>query len=196
MKLGIIAIQGDVREHGAKFQALGVELVIVRRPRDLEGVAGLVIPGGESTTIGMLMQEYGLVDAVRERAAAGGLPIWGTCAGLILMAAEVIGPSPARLGLVDMTADRNAWGRQVSSFEVPLQVPVLGDRPFPAVFIRAPRIRRIGLGVTALASVDGQVVMAEAGPYLVSAFHPELTEDKRMHEYFITKVKNCSAMLS
>ncbi len=196
MKIGIIAIQGDVREHQAKFESLGVELATVRKPRDLEGAAGLVIPGGESTTIGMLMQEYGVLDAIRDRAATGGWPIWGTCAGLILLAAEVIGPSPARLGLIDMTADRNAWGRQVSSFEVPLTVPVLGDRPFPAVFIRAPRIRRIGLGVTALASLDGQVVMAEAGPYLVSAFHPELTDDTRVHEYFINKARNYSAMLS
>ena len=196
MKIGIIAIQGDVREHRAKFEPLGVELTTVRRPSDLEGASGLVIPGGESTTIGMLMQEYGVLDAIRARATAGGWPMWGTCAGLILLAADVIGPSPARLGLVDMTADRNAWGRQVSSFEVPLAVPVLGDRPFPAVFIRAPRIRRIGLGVTVLASLDGQVVMAEAGPYLVSAFHPELTDDTRVHEYFIKKVRNYSAMLS
>ena len=193
MKIGILAIQGDVREHRAKLQALHVQAIEVRLPQDLQGIAGLVIPGGESTTIGMLMQEYGLLEAIKRRTEESMLPIWGTCAGLSLMASEVIGRSPARLGLLDITADRNAWGRQVASFEVSLEVAALGERPFPAVFIRAPRIRRLGPGVRALASVGGQVVMAEAGPYLVTAFHPELTDDVRVHEYFLNKVASFSA---
>jgi 5'-phosphate synthase pdxT subunit len=190
MRVGVLAIQGDVREHCAKLQQLGVDPVELRRSDQLEAVSGLIIPGGESTTIGMLMQEYGLIEAISNRVRGEGLPIWGTCAGLILLAKEVVGRSPARLGLVDLTADRNAWGRQVASFEVMIDIPVLGGEPFPAVFIRAPRIRRLGESVVPLASHDGQVVMAESGPFLVTAFHPELTPDLRVHQYFLTKIEN------
>jgi 5'-phosphate synthase pdxT subunit len=189
MAIGILAIQGDVREHQGKLEQLGVDTLLVRAPSQLDGLAGLVIPGGESTTIGMLMQEYGLIEAIVKRAQSGEFAIWGTCAGLILMAKDVLGPSPARLGLMDITADRNAWGRQVSSFETTIAVPALGAPDFPAVFIRAPRIQRMGAEVKALATYDGQVVMAEQGPYLVSAFHPELTADLRVHAYFVRKVE-------
>ena len=189
MKIGVLAIQGDVREHLRHTQRAGAEAVEVRLPRDLDGTDGLIIPGGESTTIGMLMQEYGLIDAIQARAAASSYPIYGTCAGLILMAKNVIGKSPARLGLMDIDASRNAYGRQIASFEVPLDVPALGGMPFPAVFIRAPKIQRMGEGVTALASHDGEVVMAEQGPYLVSSFHPEMSEDIRIHQYFLEKVE-------
>jgi len=189
MRIGILSIQGDVREHERMFQRLGLESARIRQPEDLVGLSGLVIPGGESTTIGMLMQEYGLIDAIKEKTRSGNFPIWGTCAGLILLAKEVLGPSPARLGLVDMTADRNAWGRQVSSFEADIAIAALGSPPYPGVFIRAPRIKRLGQKVTALASYRDQIVMAESGPYLVTAFHPELTDDLRVHQYFAQKVE-------
>jgi len=189
MRIGILSIQGDVREHERMFQRLGLESARIRQPKDLVDLSGLVIPGGESTTIGMLMQEYGLIDAIKDKTRSGHFPIWGTCAGLILLAKEVLGPSPARLGLVDMTADRNAWGRQVSSFEADIAIAALGSPPYPGVFIRAPRIKRLGQEVTALASYQDQVVMAESGPYLVTAFHPELTDDLRVHQYFAQKVE-------
>lgn len=190
MRIGILAIQGDVREHRLVLEGLGVEVEDVRLPRDLDDTAGLIIPGGESTTIGMLMKEFGLLEAISAHARDfGGWPIWGTCAGLILLAREVSGLSPARLGLMDITANRNAWGRQVSSFETPLSIPVLGSEPYPAVFIRAPRIERVGSDVSVLAEHDSQAVMAEAGPLMVTAFHPELTGDVRVHRYFVDKAE-------
>lgn len=189
MRIGVLAIQGDVREHMRHIQRAGAESSLVRVVRDLEDVQGLIIPGGESTTIGMLMDEYGLVDALRERTQKATFPIYGTCAGLILLATTVIGKSPARLGLVDIDASRNAFGRQLASFEVDLDIPVLGRDPFPAVFIRAPQIQRMGPTVTPLAWYRGQAVMAEAGPYLVSAFHPEMSDDIRIHQYFVEKVR-------
>jgi 5'-phosphate synthase pdxT subunit len=189
MRIGVLAIQGDVREHIRHTERAGAEAVSVRQVRDLAATDGLIIPGGESTTIGMLMKEYGLIEAILERAAGGRYPIYGTCAGLILLAKNVIGLSPARLALVDIDASRNAFGRQIASFEAPLEIPVLGDEPFPAVFIRAPKIRRLGDGVRALAWYQGEPVMAEAGPYLVSAFHPEMSPDLRIHRYFVSKVQ-------
>lgn len=189
MKVGVLAIQGDVREHLHHTTKAGAEPVPVRRVEDLDGTSGLIIPGGESTTIGMLMAEYGLIDAILHRAQDGRYPIYGTCAGLILMAKNVIGKSPARLGLIDIDASRNAYGRQIASFEVDLDVPALGSVPFPAVFIRAPKIQRWGATVTPLAWYQNEVVMAESGPYLVSSFHPEMSHDLRIHRYFLEKVE-------
>lgn len=189
MKIGVLAIQGDVREHLHHTAKAGAEPVSVRSVTDLDKTNGLIIPGGESTTIGMLMAEYGLIDAILERSRDGRYPIYGTCAGLILMAKNVIGKSPARLGLVDIDASRNAYGRQIASFEVDLSVPALGSEPFPAVFIRAPKIQRWGLTVTPLAWYQNEVVMAESGPYLVSSFHPEMSHDLRIHRYFLEKVE-------
>ncbi len=194
MRIGVLAIQGDVREHLRHTERAGAEAVEVRLPRDLENTQGLIMPGGESTTIGMLMAEYGLIDALRERTRDGRYPIYGTCAGLILLAKDVVGKSPARLGYVDIEASRNAYGRQVASFEVGLDIPALGGEPFPAVFIRAPKIGRMGPGVTPLASYQGDVVMAEQGPYLVSAFHPEMSADIRIHQYFLKKVEQWSTV--
>lgn len=194
MRIGVLAIQGDVREHIRHTEQAGAEAVPVRLVRDLSNTQGLIIPGGESTTIGMLMEEYGLIEAIQQRAHGGHYPIYGTCAGLILMAKTVIGFSPARLGLVDIDASRNAYGRQVASFEVDLAIEALGADPFPAVFIRAPKIERMGVGVTALASYQGRAVMAEAGPYLVSAFHPEMSGDTRIHQYFLDKVRREAAV--
>lgn len=192
MRIGILAIQGDVREHDRHLQEAGAKTVLVRRPDHLEGIEGLVIPGGESTTIGLLMQEYGLINPIRELASQG-MPIYGTCAGLILLAQEVVGPSPARLGLMDIVADRNAYGRQVASFEAEVRIPALGEDPFPAVFIRAPKIVRWGSAVTPLAFYQDEVVMAEQGPLLVSSFHPEMSGDTRIHRYFMEKVRSRAA---
>ncbi|MBX5465975.1 MAG: pyridoxal 5'-phosphate synthase glutaminase subunit PdxT [Firmicutes bacterium] len=188
MRIGVLAIQGDVREHLAHLRALGVDAVPVRSAEAVQSVDGLILPGGESTTIGMLMQEYGVDQAILSRRQAEALPMWGTCAGTILLAREVHGWSPARLGLMDIAVDRNAYGRQLASFEVAVPIPVLGEPPFPAVFIRAPRITRLGPGVRALASHDGSVVMAEADDLLVTTFHPEMTPDRRVHAYFVDMV--------
>jgi 5'-phosphate synthase pdxT subunit len=189
VQIGVLAIQGDVREHQRHLMALGCEVPLVRRVADLEGVQGLIMPGGESTAIGLLMQEEGLLDDLRARIARG-FPVYGTCAGLILLARDVEGPPPPRVGVMDITANRNAYGRQVASFEAALDIPAVGDAPFTAVFIRAPRIERMGPGVAPLAFLHGQAVMAEEGPLLVSAFHPELTADDRVHRYFVEKVRN------
>ncbi len=186
MKVGVLAIQGNVREHKNHLVKVGAQPVEVRRPEHLQGIDGLIIPGGESTTIGMLMQEYGLVDAIKQQRDT--IPLYGTCAGLILMARDVIGPSPARLGLMDIVADRNAFGRQVASFEAPLAISGFGPKVFPAVFIRAPKIAAVGPSVNVLAEWDGVPVMAEQGPWLVSSFHPEMSDDTRIHQYFVEKI--------
>ena len=189
MQIGILAIQGDVREHIKHVETLGARASEVRTLTDLTAVDGLIIPGGESTTIGMLMEEEGLIAAIRHRVQAEQFPVYGTCAGLILLATEVVGKSPARIGVMDMVADRNAFGRQVASFEVPLQIAGISKDPFPAVFIRAPQVKSIGPGVKPLAYYQGQIVMAEQGSLLASSFHPEMTEDLRVHQYFLDKVR-------
>jgi len=194
MKIGVLAIQGDVREHIRHTERAGAEAIEVRLPRDIEQTDGLIIPGGESTTIGMLMAEYGLIDVLKMRVSNGHYPIYGTCAGLILLSRDVVGKSPARLGLVDIEASRNAYGRQVSSFEVGLDIPILGEGSFPAVFIRAPKIQRLGPQVTPLAFYQGDVVMAEEGPFLVSSFHPEMSSDIRIHQYFLQKVSRLNTV--
>ena len=193
MQIGVLAIQGDVREHLRHTEEAGAQAKAVRLPGDLTGTDGLIIPGGESTTIGMLMEEYGLIEAILEKAAGGRYPIYGTCAGLILMAKNVVnGPSPARLGLMDIDASRNAYGRQIASFEVELEIEPLSGPAVPAVFIRAPKIERVGVGVKILASYQGGPVMADSGPYLVSAFHPEMSPDTRVHQYFVEKVRRAA----
>ncbi len=189
MRIGILAIQGDVREHLQHVQKAGAEAIEVRTLGDLAPVDGLIIPGGESTTIGMLMEEEGLIDAIRTRIRDEQFPVYGTCAGLILLAKEVVGKSPARIGAMDLIADRNAYGRQVASFEAPLQIDGIGGDPFPAVFIRAPQVKNIGPQVKPLAYYQGQIVMAEQGSLLVSSFHPEMTNDIRVHQYFLDKVR-------
>jgi 5'-phosphate synthase pdxT subunit len=189
MRIGVLAIQGDVREHKNALIRVGAAPVEVRSLKDFSHLHGLIIPGGESTTIGMLMQEEGLIEAVRQRIAEEDFPVYGTCAGLILLAKDVIGASPARLAVMDITADRNAYGRQLASFEALLRIPALGPPDFPAVFIRAPQITAMGDHVQVLATYNGQVVMAEEGSLLVSAFHPEMSGDVRVHQYFVDKVR-------
>jgi len=185
VKIGVMAIQGDFREHKQMLQSLGVEVVEVRMPRDLEGLSGLIVPGGESTTIGMLAREYGLERAVRERMQQDSLALWGTCAGAIWLAKEIPEyPDQPRLGCLDIAVQRNAYGRQVDSFEEDLQIEGF-DRPFHAFFIRAPVILRVGDGVEVLARHHDQIVLVRHGRVLAGTFHPELTRDSRIHAMFV-----------
>ncbi len=185
MKIGVLAAQGAFAEHIKALEKLDVEAVPARLPGELEGVAGLIIPGGESTTISHLIAAYGLSEAI-SGLAAGGITVWGTCAGLILMAKRISGNTTRSLGLMDITVKRNAFGRQVDSFETALKIPALGDKDFPAVFIRAPRIEECAGVVEVLARLDdGTIVAARQDRLLVTAFHPELTDDLRFHRYFL-----------
>ncbi len=182
--IGVLALQGDFAEHAAMLRRLGVESREVRVPRDLEGLDGLVIPGGESTTIGKLLETYALLEPVRDLGASG-FPIWGTCAGLILLATDVGTPQPL-LGLMDMTVERNAFGRQTDSFETDLDIDGLPGGAFHAVFIRAPIVSGIGDDVEVLAKLDdGRIVAVRQGNLLGTAFHPELTADARLHGLFV-----------
>jgi len=191
MRIGVLALQGAFIEHKNVLTRLGVQPVEVRLPEHLEGLAGLIIPGGESTTIGLLAQKWGLLEPLREFARSG-QPLWGTCAGMILMAKEVVDGVPGQplLGLMEITVRRNAFGRQVDSFEADLPVSVLGNPPFHAVFIRAPVIERVEAGVEVLAALeDGTAVAVQQGNLLATAFHPELTRDDRFHRYFLKLTK-------
>ena len=193
--IGVLAVQGDFAEHAAMLRRAAAdspqsdarEVVVreVRTPRDLLDLDGLIVPGGESTTIGKLLVAYGLEAPIRA-AARDGLPVWGTCAGMILLARDIVGGEPdGRIGLMDLTVQRNAFGRQLDSFEVDLAFSGL-DRPIHAVFIRAPLVERVGPEAEALATLpDGRVVAARQGNLLATAFHPELTPDTRLHALFI-----------
>jgi 5'-phosphate synthase pdxT subunit len=188
MNVGVLALQGAFREHEAVLHELGHEVTQVRLPQHLERIDRLIIPGGESTTIGKLLVTSGLLKPIKQRAQQG-MPVWGTCAGMILLATNITeGRSEGQpaLALMDMTARRNAFGRQLDSFEADLHVPQFGDQPFHAVFIRAPLIDEVGTGVEALATLaDGKIVAAQQGHYLATAFHPELTHDTRFHQLFL-----------
>lgn len=188
MKIGVLALQGAFREHIEALRKLGAEAVEVRLPEQLEGLDGLIIPGGESTAIGKLAVKYGLQEAIRQYAQAGH-PVYGTCAGMILLSNDV-GRDQPLLGVMNVRVERNAFGRQLDSFETDLPVPALGDEPFPAVFIRAPKIEDVGDGVEVLAELpDGTPVAARQNKMLVTAFHPELTNDLRFHKYFLKLVE-------
>ena len=192
MKIGVLALQGDFIEHEKHLRRLGVEVVEVRLPQHLAGLDGLILPGGESTTIGKLAVKYRLLEPLRDL-AANGLPMWGTCAGLILLARDA-GYEQPLIGVLDVTVQRNAFGRQVDSFETDLTLPVLADaqRPFRAVFIRAPLITRAGPAVDVLARLDNSsaaIVAVRQDHLLATAFHPELTDDDRFHRYFLTLVE-------
>jgi len=207
--IGVLALQGDFALHakalarcrsagrdrstGEAAPAIDVEAVLVRKPEELSGVGGLIIPGGESTTLLKLMDEWEFVPAI-EKFHAAGKPIFGTCAGLIVLAREVDNPRQFSLGLIDVTVERNAYGRQRESFEAPGAV-VLDGRAVPVrmVFIRAPRIRRVGAGVESLAEHGGETVMARQGSVLVATFHPELTDDTTVHRYFCDQVQHVTA---
>ncbi len=185
MRIGVLASQGAFAEHIAVLHRLEVEAVPVRLPKQLVGLDGLIIPGGESTSIGRLMADYNLMSKVKSL-AEDGLPIFGTCAGMILLAQKASDSYPEPLELMNIIVKRNAFGRQKESFETELPIPVLGKEPFPAVFIRAPAIDRVDGGVDVLARLsDGTIVAARQGKLLASAFHPELTDDLRFHRYFL-----------
>lgn len=187
MRIGVLALQGAFREHVAAFTRLGAEAREVRLPQQLEGLDGVTIPGGESTTMAKLMAAYGLDVALRDFHAGGGV-VWGTCAGAIVVARDIEGhPEQPRLGLMDMTVARNAYGRQVASFEADLAVAGL-DAPFHAVFIRAPGIRRVGEGLDVWARWDGQPVAVAGNRVLATVFHPELTPDGRIHRAFLERL--------
>jgi 5'-phosphate synthase pdxT subunit len=176
-RIGVLAVQGNVREHVAMLRGLGAEAVEVRRPEELDGLDGLVIPGGESTTFMRLMRLYGLDEAIRRFQR----PVLGTCAGMIVL-------DRAHLGLVDLAVERNAYGRQVASFEADLALAG-DDEPLHGVFIRAPRVADAGSEVEVLAELDGEPVLLRDGRFLVASFHPELTDDTRVHELFLELVR-------
>ncbi len=193
MTIGVLALQGDFAEHRALFSRLGVETREIRLPLHLDGLDALVIPGGESTTIGKLAETYDLIEPIRQFASDH--PVWGTCAGAIFLSKDAHREQPL-LRLMDIQVERNAFGRQVDSFEIDLTVPNLDDpdRKFPAVFIRAPLIEEVGPSVEILARLpaedgQGKIVAAQEGHWLATSFHPELTGDERFHRYFVDRVR-------
>ncbi|MBI4200558.1 MAG: pyridoxal 5'-phosphate synthase glutaminase subunit PdxT [Chloroflexi bacterium] len=189
-KVGVLALQGDFAEHLQALGKLKVETREVRLPRDLEGLGGLIIPGGESTSMARLMDIYELRGPLKERVREG-MAVWGTCAGMILLARRLVEDRPEPLGLMDIEVRRNAFGRQVDSFEADLVIPALGDKPFHAVFIRAPVITQVGPQAQIMAALkDGRAVAARQGRMLGTAFHPELTEDLRFHRHFLKMVRS------
>lgn len=185
MKVGILGLQGAVREHQWALNRCGVEPVIVKYNQDLEGLSGLIIPGGESTTVGKLLVRYGMLDAIAEQVRQG-MGIFGTCTGMILLSRDIQGSDQPRLGLMDLTIARNAFGRQVDSFEADLSIPQMGEEPFHAVFIRAPYAVAAGPETEVLAKIEEKIVLARQGRHLAAAFHPELMEDDRIHRYFLS----------
>jgi 5'-phosphate synthase pdxT subunit len=191
MRIGVLALQGAFIEHINKLRQLGVEAIEVRLPQDLDRLDGLIIPGGESTTIGKLATQYGLMGPLQEFAQTK--PVWGTCAGMIFMAKD-IGMDQPLLGVMDIVVERNAFGRQVDSFEIDLNVPLLSNgtassKPYPAVFIRAPRlVKAQGKAKIIARLADGTAVAAQEGKWLVTSFHPELTDDLRFHQYFLSLI--------
>ncbi|HEX6506231.1 MAG TPA: pyridoxal 5'-phosphate synthase glutaminase subunit PdxT [Chloroflexota bacterium] len=191
-KVGVLALQGDVAEHCAMLAATGAQPIAVKRAEQLDELDGLIIPGGESTTIGKLLRRFDLLEPLQVRIRQG-LPVYGTCAGMILLAGEIEDAAvdqPA-IGGMDITVRRNAFGRQRESFETDLDMPAVGDEPLHAIFIRAPIIKRVGIGVDVLATLaDGRPVAARQDNLLVSSFHPELTADARMHQYFVDMVSD------
>lgn len=183
-KIGVLAIQGDFLEHRQALARLGVEAPEIRLPHQLEDVDGLIIPGGESTTIAQLIDIYGFREALRDRARQG-MAVWGTCAGMIVIADRLTDARPEPLRLMDIEVSRNAFGRQVDSFEADLEFQDIEGAPFHCVFIRAPVVNRVGASVQTLAALaDGRPVAVRQGRLLATAFHPELTADSRIHELF------------
>lgn len=184
MRIGVLALQGAVREHVKSLQACGVEPVEIKYREQLKEVRGLVIPGGESTAVGKLLVRHQMIEPLVAMGQAG-FPIFGTCTGLILLASRIQGSEQPRLGLMDMEVERNAFGRQIASFEADIAIEALGEPKFHAVFIRAPYISSVGNGVEVLAAMEEKILMARQGNLLAAAFHPELTADLRIHQYFV-----------
>lgn len=187
MKVGVLALQGAVSEHIRSIESTGAEGVVVKQPEQLLDIDGLIIPGGESTTIGKLMRKYGFIEAIQQFSGEG-KPLFGTCAGLIVMAQKIEGGEEPHLGVMDISVSRNAFGRQRESFETDLDVKGLQE-PLRAVFIRAPLITEVGEGVEVLSTYNDEIVTARQGHLLVSSFHPELTDDVSLHKYFTEMIQ-------
>lgn len=185
MKIGVLGLQGAVREHMWALERCHVEPAVVKKKEDLMGLSGLIIPGGESTTVGKLLVRFDMLEPIN-KAAENGMGVFGTCTGMILLAKDIRGSEQPRLGLMDLSIERNAFGRQVDSFEADMMVPVLGEQPVHAIFIRAPYAAGAGPEVQVLAMMGEKIVLARQGRHLAAAFHPELTEDARLHQYFIS----------
>ena len=184
MRIGVLALQGAVREHLVSLERCGVSGKPVKHTADLADLDGLIVPGGESTTVGKLLVRYGMLTPIKEKALAG-MAVFGTCTGLILLARHIEGYDQPCLGLMEMTVRRNAFGRQVDSFETGLSIAALGTEPFRAVFIRAPEVIRVDPSVECLAHYEDRIVLVRQGRFLAAAFHPELTADARLHQYFL-----------
>ena len=194
LPVGVLALQGDFREHLAVFGELGADAVPVRRPEELNSISGLVIPGGESSVMDKLARSFDLFEPLKATIAAG-LPVYGTCAGLIMIADTVLDSITGQqsLGGLHVSVRRNAFGSQLDSFETDIDIPALGEPPVHAVFIRAPVVESVGDDVTVLAALaDGRIVAVEQGPLLGTSFHPEITGDTRFHEYFLRKIQTSS----
>ncbi len=187
-RIGVLALQGDVEEHRASLRRAGAEAVAVKTREQLDDLDGLVIPGGESTAVMRLLERFGLANPIVQRVRSG-MPLWGTCMGMIVVAHDVADMEQPSLDLLDVTVRRNAFGRQNESAEVDLSIPALGSKPFPAIFIRAPWIERVGQGVELLASRNGHGVMVRQDNVLGTSFHPELSGDPRIHAYFLAMVE-------
>ncbi len=185
LTVGVLALQGDVVEHVRALERIGAAVREVKTARDLAAVDALIVPGGESTTVIKLLDRFELVAPIKARVAAG-MPFWGTCMGMIVAAHDVADLAQPTLDLIDITVRRNAFGRQIASAEVPLDVPALGSEPFPAIFIRAPWVERVGPGVEVIAERDGHGVFVREKNVIGTSFHPELTGDDRVHRYFLS----------
>jgi 5'-phosphate synthase pdxT subunit len=187
----VLALQGDVREHRQAFERCGVPTVEVRFPHELDRVDGLAMPGGESTTMSRLLRVFELEEPLRRRLEEGSMGCFATCAGMILLSRRILDgrDDQMALGALDLDVRRNGYGRQVDSFETSLTVPALGDRPFNAVFIRAPMVERTGEHVEVLASIDSKPVVVAQGPHLALAFHPEMTDDDRLHRLYLSRLQ-------
>ena len=187
--IGVLALQGDFLEHLIILRKLGVTAKEIRLPQDLENIDGIILPGGESTTMINLLEVFELKNPLIQKIKKG-LPVWGTCAGMILLAKKLTQTNPVPLGLMDITVNRNAYGRQIDSFTTPLTIKPLGKKVLNATFIRAPILEKVGKGVEVLSIYDKKIVAAKEKNMLVTSFHPELTTDTRFHEYFITLIKS------
>jgi len=192
LTVGVLALQGDVIEHVAALERAGAHAIEVKTPAQLALADGLVIPGGESTTVMKLLDRFGMIEPIRARVGAG-MPLWGTCMGMIVAAHDVVEMDQPTLDLIDISVRRNAFGRQNESAEVDLPIAALGVKPFPAIFIRAPWIERVGPRVELLAERNGHGVMVREGNVLGTSFHPELTNDDRVHAYFLEMVRDAAA---
>jgi 5'-phosphate synthase pdxT subunit len=189
--VGVLALQGDVEEHLAALERCGAEPLAVKTTQHLDAIDALVVPGGESTTVMRLLSRFDLAAPIVGR-VRDGMPLWGTCMGMIVAARDVADLEQPTLDLIDITVRRNAFGRQIESAEVPLHIPALGSAPFPGIFIRAPWVERAGPAVEVLGSVDGHPVFVRSGCVMATAFHPELTADRRVHDYFVGLVRRAA----